>query len=115
MSAPESIPYKVWLVLGAIALFLSLYCLVRIHTRHRGVSLAYRLLWSCVVLLPLLGPLLYGALFSRIAPETLGGGADYEWENLTFRTGRRLGNPWDGGAGDMGGEGGGGGDGGGGD
>ena len=62
----EAIPPKFWLILILFCLIISMYCLLQINFRFRRYPAMYRVLWSAVVLLPLCGPFLYGALFHEL-------------------------------------------------
>lgn len=109
-SAP-SIPDNVWALLLTVAAFLSVYCLFRIHFRFRVWPWRHRLFWSVVVLVPFLGPLLYGALFQIFPATAWTDGNASGWGILVDRRH----DDWGGGGSDGGGGGDGGGCGGGGD
>jgi len=69
MLLDDAIPIKFWLLLAVASGGVSLYFIVQLNLKHRGVPISRRFLWSFLLLFPFVGPLLYGALFRRIHPE----------------------------------------------
>jgi len=63
-------------ILGMIAA--AIFCVYQIHTRYRDSPLPKRLLWTVVVLIPLAGPLIYGAFFFGIARNKCTGSDDLD-------------------------------------
>lgn len=67
-----------FLVFLALLETVGLLCLVHLWRRRDGGSVAKRLAWSLALVVPLLGPIFYGALFTPLSPladgERAGGG-----------------------------------------
>jgi hypothetical protein len=59
------------IVLAVVAGIPWFCCLVHLWIR-RGASLRRRLIWSVILSLPILGPLLYGSLFVPLDPHSPG-------------------------------------------
>lgn len=120
-AAAPAIPMQVWLPFLALAAFMSLYSLFRIHVRRQRWPLRHRLFWSLVVPLPFVGPMLYALLFERFPSsawtdrEASGWGLSVDRGDSGGWLGGGGGGSDDGGGWGGGGCGGGGGDGGGGD
>jgi hypothetical protein len=68
----NEIPQKFWWLVGVLAALATLHSLIGIQIKNRRCPLGYRLAWSVVVLVPFLGPLLYGALFQRLRRSDVG-------------------------------------------
>jgi hypothetical protein len=56
----------VWIL--AVCATVSLLCIVHVWQRA-GATLSQRLLWSCLLWLPILGPLFYASLFEPLKPS----------------------------------------------
>jgi hypothetical protein len=61
----------------AISSWASLVLIIRLWVRHQSDSISRKTSWSLLLLIPALGPLLYGALFRPLPPHGLG--SSFDW------------------------------------
>jgi Phospholipase_D-nuclease N-terminal len=72
-------------LLGGIAL-VSVACLVHLWIRSDRRSVAARLGWSLFVFVPLIGPLLYGAMYEPLPPQADAERAPENADAITYGT-----------------------------
>jgi hypothetical protein len=65
--------FPVFLVLGGLSLWLSLVLVLKLWVNHPEAILRRKIFWTVVLLMPLIGPMVYGALFNPLPPHNIGG------------------------------------------
>ena len=72
------------LALLALLEAIGLLCLVRLWRRRDGGSVVRRLAWSVALVVPLLGPLFYGAVRTPLPPQADGERANGSADHLLY-------------------------------